>query len=201
MEEKQRHWNWAFMSFMVLMFLLLAQISGKLALILGLGIGLGFTLEKSRFCFVSAFRDPILTGMTALSQAVILLLGVSILGFAIVAGFGQGYKLNVYPLGINTIAGGLLFGIGMVLAGGCASGILMRIGEGFAMQMLAFVGVLLGVAFGGKSLSWWQGWNMEQPGIFLPAKLGWFYTLSLEMAVLLALWFVARWWQNRSGRR
>lgn len=197
MEKSQRHWNWAFMSFMVLMFLLLAQISGKLALILGLGIGLGFALEKSRFCFVSAFRDPILTGMTSLSQAVILLLGVSILGFAFVAGFGQGYTLNVYPLGINTIAGGLFFGIGMVLAGGCASGILMRIGEGFAMQMLAFVGVLIGVAFGGKSLNWWRGWSLEQPGIFLPAKLGWFFTLSLEMAVLLALWFLARWWQNR----
>ncbi len=185
------------MSVMFFFFLLLAQINWKLALNLGLGIGLGFALEKSRFCFVAAFRDPILTGMTALSQAVILLLGVSILGFALVAGSGQGYALNVYPLGANTIVGGLLFGIGMVLAGGCASGILMRIGEGFAMQMLALAGALVGVFFGERSLRWWQGWGWEQPGIFLPAKLGWLSTLSLEMAVLVALWLLARWWQNR----
>lgn len=197
MVKNQRYWNWAFMSVMFFFFLLLAQINWKLALNLGLGIGLGFALEKSRFCFVAAFRDPILTGMTALSQAVILLLGVSILGFALVAGSGQGYALNVYPLGANTIVGGLLFGIGMVLAGGCASGILMRIGEGFAMQMLALAGALVGVFFGERSLRWWQGWGWEQPGIFLPAKLGWLSTLSLEMAVLVALWLLARWWQNR----
>ncbi|MDI6878529.1 MAG: YeeE/YedE thiosulfate transporter family protein [Desulfitobacteriaceae bacterium] len=197
MVKNQRYWNWAFMSVMFFFFLLLAQINWKLALNLGLGIGLGFALEKSRFCFVAAFRDPILTGMTALSQAVILLLGVSILGFALVAGSGQGYALNVYPLGANTIVGGLLFGIGMVLAGGCASGILMRIGEGFAMQMLALAGALVGVFFGERSLRWWQGWGWEQPGIFLPAKLGWLSTLSLEMAVLVALWLLARWWENR----
>lgn len=197
MVKNQRYWNWAFMSVMFFFFLLLAQINWKLALNLGLGIGLGFALEKSRFCFVAAFRDPILTGMTALSQAVILLLGVSILGFALVAGSGQGYALNVYPLGANTIVGGLLFGIGMVLAGGCASGILMRIGEGFAMQMLALAGALVGVFFGERSLRWWQGRGWEQPGIFLPAKLGWLSTLSLEMAVLVALWLLARWWQNR----
>ncbi len=197
MVKNQRYWNWAFMSAMFFFFLLLAQINWKLALNLGLGVGLGFALEKSRFCFVAAFRDPILTGMTALSQALILLLGVSILGFALVAGSGQGYALNVYPLGANTIVGGLLFGIGMVLAGGCASGILMRIGEGFAMQMLALAGALVGVFFGERSLRWWQGWGWEQPGIFLPAKLGWLSTLSLEMAVLVVLWLLARWWQNR----
>lgn len=195
--KNYRAWNWAFMSFTVLLVLLLAQINVKLALNLGLGIGLGFALEKSRFCFVAAFRDPILTGMTALSQAVILLTGVSILGFALVAGLGQGYMLNVYPLGVNTILGGFMFGIGMVLAGGCASGILMRVGEGFAMQMLALAGVLIGVFFGGKSLRWWQGLGWEQPGIFLPDRLGWFVTLGLETAILLALWFLARRWQNR----
>lgn len=197
MKKNQRSWNLAFLSFVFLLFVLLAQMNWKLAINLGLGIGLGFALEKSRFCFVAAFRDPILTGVTALSQAAILLLGVSTLGFALVAGLGRGYVLNVFPLGLNTIAGGLLFGIGMVLAGGCASGILMRVGEGFAMQMLALAGVLVGVFFGGRSLRWWQELGWEQPGIFLPAKLGWLGTLGLEMALLGALWFLARWWQNR----
>ena len=197
MKLHQHFRNWAFISFILLLILLLGQINLKLALNFSLGIGLGFALEKSRFCFVAAFRDPLLTGVTALTQAVILLTGVSIFGFALVAGLGRGYILNVYPLGINTLVGGLLFGIGMVLAGGCASGILMRIGEGFAMQMLALAGVLVGVFFGGKSLKWWQGLGWERPGIFLPDWVGWFATLSIETVLLLALWFLARSWQKR----
>lgn len=41
---------------------------------------------------------------------------------------------------MNTVVGGIIFGIGMVIAGGCASGMLMRIGEGFEMHLITLVG-------------------------------------------------------------
>ena len=84
-----------------MLLVLLAQVSTYLALILALGISLGFVLQKSRFCLVSALRDPLLIGMTQLTRALLLLLGISILGFALIS-WGASRSnipliLNVFP--------------------------------------------------------------------------------------------------------
>jgi hypothetical protein len=197
--HSQRKLNIGFILFLTLLLALLSQISIRLTLIMALGIGLGFVLQKSRFCLVSALRDPLLLGMTQLTRAFLLLLGISILGFALVS-WGASQRniplsLNVFPLGVHTVVGGLLFGIGMVLAGGCTSGILMRIGEGFAMQWMAFFGLLVGVVLGERSVIHWRNVFGESPGIFLPDIFGWTPTLILEIIVLVALWQLAKWWQ------
>jgi len=199
--HSQRKLNIGFVIFLTLLLALLSQISIRLTLILALGISLGFVLQKSRFCLVSALRDPILIGMTQLTRAFLLLLGISILGFALVS-WGATQRniplsLNVFPLGVHTIVGGLLFGIGMVLAGGCTSGILMRIGEGFAMQWVAFLGLLVGVVLGERSVINWRNIFGESPGIFLPDIFGWVPTLILEIGILLILWQLASWWQKK----
>lgn len=195
---EQRKWNIGLMFFMIMLLILLAQVSTKLALNLALGIAIGFTLQKSRFCFVAGMRDPLLLGITSLSQALILLVALSILGYAwvIVSNPAESLFLNVYPLGIHTLLGGILFGIGMVIAGGCASGILMRMGEGFAMQTVAFIGLLAGAMLGGSSQKYWRSLWGESPGVFLPDKLGWIPALLIESAILFLLWMLARWWQN-----
>ncbi len=199
--HSQRKLNIGFVIFLTLLLALLSQISIRLTLILALGISLGFVLQKSRFCLVSALRDPILIGMTQLTRAFLLLLGISILGFALVS-WGATQRniplsLNVFPLGVHTVVGGLLFGIGMVLAGGCTSGILMRIGEGFAMQWVAFLGLLVGVVLGERSVINWRNIFGESPGIFLPDIFGWVPTLILEIGILLILWQLASWWQKK----
>ena len=199
--HSQQKWNLGFIVFLTLLLALLSQISVHLTLILVLGISLGFVLQKSRFCLVSALRDPILIGMTEMTRAFLLLLGISILGFALVSwGASQiniPLVLNVFPLGVHTVVGGLLFGIGMVLAGGCTSGILMRIGEGFVMQWVAFFGLLVGTVLGERTLTNWRNVFGELPGIFLPDVLGWVPTLILEIFALLALWQLTRWWQKK----
>lgn len=197
----QRKLNMGFTLFMVLLFILVAQLSPKLALVLGLGTALGFAMQKSRFCFAAAIRDPLLVGMTHLTQALILLIALSIAGFTLIVWVGEArgisYSLNVFPLGVHTLVGGVLFGIGMVLAGGCASGVLMRIGEGFGMQMLALGGLLIGALLGKLTVAHWRFVFGERPGIFLPDKIGWFGTLFLEFGVLFGLWMLARWWQRK----
>jgi len=199
--HSQRKWNIGFILFLTLLLALLSQISIRLTLILTLGISIGFVLQKSRFCLVSALRDPILIGMTQLTRAFLLLLGISILGFALVS-WGAVQRniplsLNVFPLGVHTIVGGLLFGIGMVLAGGCTTGILIRIGEGFAMQLVAFFGLVVGAVLGERSVINWRNAFGEWPGIFLPDIFGWVPTLILEIAILSALWQLAKWWQKK----
>ena len=199
--HSQQKWNLGFIVFLTLLLALLSQISIRLTLIMALGISLGFVLQKSRFCLVSALRDPILIGMTQLTRAFLLLLGISILGFALVS-WGASQRnvplaLNVFPMGVHTVVGGVMFGMGMVLAGGCSSGILMRIGEGFVMQWVAFFGLVVGAILGERTVTHWRNAFGEWPGIFLPDVLGWFPTLILEIFALIALWKLTRWWQKK----
>lgn len=51
------------------------------------------------------------------------------------------------PLVIErSLVGGLTFGIGMILAGGCVAGVLFRIGEGQMSSAISFLGLMAGFA-------------------------------------------------------
>ncbi len=203
LNKSQAKLGLGFAIFIFLLLLLLFQLSTQLALIFAVSLALGFTLQKSRFCFVSAFRDPLLVGTTKLTEALILLLVISIPSFALVLHlatiFNLPIKLYVTPFGIHTIIGGILFGVGMVLAGGCASGTLMRVGEGFAMQMVALWGIFIGAFLGKYSLPYWLEIFHEFPGIFLPDILGWIPAILIQLLVLFLLWQVILWWRKKQA--
>jgi len=42
--------------------------SGNLAMFWIFGLGFGFVLQKSRFCFTASFRDPWITGSTSITK-------------------------------------------------------------------------------------------------------------------------------------
>lgn len=107
------------------------------------GILFGFALQRGRFCMNSAFRDIILGQDFTLFKSVSAAILVEMIGFSIL-GFTGVVNLNPKPLmwGANII-GGLLFGFGMVLAGGCASGITYRAGEGMMGAVMAVFGFAL----------------------------------------------------------
>jgi len=100
----------------------------------------GFALQRGRFCMNSAFRDIILGRDFTLFKAVSVAILAEMIGFSILAMTGV-ITLAPKPLmwGAN-LAGGLVFGIGMVLAGGCASGITYRAGEGMMGAVFAILG-------------------------------------------------------------
>lgn len=142
------------------LFVLLAKANGKTGWIWMIGLAIGFTLQRSKFCFTASFRDPILVGSTSILKAILLSLMVMTLGFAIIqaraAGLSAGMPGEIDPVGLHTILGALLFGIGMVVAGGCASGTLMRIGEGFQLQLVVLIGFLIGTVGAAKSFPVWD---------------------------------------------
>lgn len=201
MVKSQGKLNLAFSIFMFMLFVTLWQFDFNIALIFALATGLGYTLQKSRFCFTAGLRDPMITGITELTRSIILLIGMSVIGFAAVYQISQktNHLIDLYilPFGLSTIVGGILFGIGMVIAGGCISGILMRIGEGFVMQMVAFIGVLIGALAGKNSQPFWRKTFGEWPGIFIPDFLGWTPTLIIELLILVGLWKLAKLWEDR----
>ena len=102
------------------------------ALIVLAGFALGFIMHRSRLCFARAFREPFVTGEGEMTKAVILALAI---GLPLAAMLFQKKIIDPYvaipaTFWIGSLLGGLIFGIGMVFAGGCASGSLWRMGEG-----------------------------------------------------------------------
>lgn len=114
----------------------------------GLGVFLGFVLQRGRFCLNTAFRDILYIKDFTVFRAYVLALVVTMLGANILE------QLNVLRLDqarqefawVANIVGGYLFGVGMVLAGGCASGTWYRVGEGLVGSWMAALGFMLGSA-------------------------------------------------------
>jgi uncharacterized membrane protein YedE/YeeE len=120
----------------------------------GLTIGLmfGFVMQRGRVCFNSGFRDILLFGDRTIAKAIWIAIAVEMTGFAALTDAGL---LTPYPRGLYWAAnpiGGFIFGLGMVLAGGCVSGSTYRAGEGLVGSMLALVGIGLGATV---TLSFW----------------------------------------------
>ena len=126
------------------------------------GITFGVIIQRSRFCFTAAFRDLFLLGQTRMIKGVLIGLAVCTVGFAMVMsnvypnpGFGSPpADANVLPVGLSTLVAGTLFGIGMVLAGGCVSGSLSRMGEGYLASWVAIGGVMVGLFFLNREISY-----------------------------------------------
>lgn len=164
----------------------------------------GFILQKSRFCFTAAMRDPVLTGTTSLSKAVLIACAIATIGFAAIkyGAFANGQPIPgqgfVQPISLNTALGGILFGIGMVIAGGCASGTLMRVGEGFGMNMLALVFFIVGSLWGAHDMGFWTlNFAAGAPRVFLPDVFGWFGAVVIQLLLIFALYVLADLWERK----
>lgn len=92
------------------------------------GVGFGVLIERAQICFTSAFRDMWLTGRTHMAKAIIFGMAASAIG--IFSYVQLGVEPKIMWAGPNAVLGGLLFGFGIVLAGGCETGWMYRAVEG-----------------------------------------------------------------------
>ena len=176
-----------------------------------IGILLGLALQRARICFTAAMRDPLLTGGTSITKALVVGLAVGTAGFAAIhlGGYfkaehmADALKLtSIDPVGLHTVVGGILFGIGAVISGGCASGTLMRMGEGFAQQWIVLPFFIAGSALGAAS---WPVWKVVlladmKNTVYLPDALGGFVpALVVQFGGLFAMWLLADWWGKRKS--
>ncbi|MBU0653680.1 MAG: YeeE/YedE family protein [Gammaproteobacteria bacterium] len=187
--------------------------TGEISAIIGLGVGLAFGIfaQQSRFCLRAACVE-FWRGQTGKKFAIWLLaFGAALIGtqYFIEMGAidtGQIRQLNNVGSMSGAIIGGLLFGVGMVLAGGCASRLLVLSATGNMRTMVAGLVVTIVAQAslrGGLSplreeiSSWWLvDANSRSFASWLPPYGG----LLLGVAfMLLALWFakrheVSKWW-------
>lgn len=108
--------------------LLTAMNQPKLGLAMLFGVGFGLLIERAQICFTSAFRDMWITGRTHMAKAIVLGMAVSAIG--IFSYVQLGAEPKIMWAGPNAVLGGLLFGFGIVLAGGCETGWMYRAVEG-----------------------------------------------------------------------
>lgn len=184
----------------------LSTISAKLSLFWLTGICFGFILQKSRFCFTASMRDPYLTGGTSLTRAVLIAFAITTIGFtaikygAVSNGLpipGQSY---VVPISLATAFGAFIFGIGMVISGGCASGTLMRVGEGFTMQILSLFFFVIGSLWGAHDFGWWKlNFMVKGKSVFLPDVFGWFWAVVIQLLIIACLYMAAVTWEEKKS--
>ncbi|UCE77694.1 MAG: YeeE/YedE family protein [Gammaproteobacteria bacterium] len=178
------------------------RLAGR-GIIIVSGFALGFILHRSRFCFSRVFREPFMTGDGTMTKAMILALA---LGIPVTSLLLQNQAVDPYlaipaTFWLGSLLGGVIFGVGMVLAGGCASGSLWRMGEGHLKLWVAvFFFAWTGSVFSAIAKRWdlltremsLDLVEVTKVGkqVFLPELLqgwGWVYLLSFA---LLAVWYL-----------
>ena len=111
-----------------------------------LGLGIGFVLQRGRFCMNTAFRDTIFIQDFTLFRGYIIALAVMLVGVNLLGEFNLIRFLPIQPYyPVANIVGGYVFGLGIVLVGGCGSGVWYKIGEGQFNSLLAVLGFFLGI--------------------------------------------------------
>ena len=194
----------ALVAVVVLIGIALGMKNPTLALFWTTGICFGAILQKGRFCFTASMRDPYLTGGTSITRAVLIAFAITTLGFAAIKyGYaaqglsvpGMGY---VVPISFATLIGAFIFGVGMVIAGGCASGTLMRVGEGFHMQLISLIFFVIGSLWGAHDFGWWK-YNVISKGkaIFLPDVFGWAGAIIVQLAIIGLLYVAAEKYEEK----
>lgn len=157
-----------------------------------IGIAIGFTFYRSGLCFASACSDIVFFRDFRMFRAALTLLLISFVGFYFVQLQAHlhdkpipGY---IFPVGMHTAVGGLLFGVGMILAGGCVCGTLQRLGEGFLLFWLVLFSIIGGSILGAYHFSWWRNHFISLKPVFLPDIFGWFLGGAIGLAVLLTVY-------------
>lgn len=137
--------NWLLIiSTLLILFLFVVEYNKQslFPLVLVFGLAFGFLLEKGQVCFTSAFRDLWTAGRSNMTVAIILGMIISTIGtFAFIQ---NGTPAVIHWAGWNTVIGGFIFGVGIVIAGGCETGWMYRAVEGQVHYMLVGVGNILG---------------------------------------------------------
>ncbi|MFW6229811.1 MAG: YeeE/YedE family protein [Halanaerobium sp.] len=189
----------------------LAVIDQGLTLSLITGLFFGYILTRGRFGFAGGVKKIYITGEGSLTKALLVMFGVTIIAMAglhwgaaadgaVVSYLAEGDLMqipgsaSVKVLNLATLIGGFTFGMGMMLAGGCASGTLTDLGEGAfrsAIALLFFAigsvpGVSLRYAFDQSNLA-----NFSTK-MYLPHHFGYVGATVISLVLLLGMYMMTR---------
>jgi hypothetical protein len=171
--------------------LALAQaISPRQAALYVVGTLMGLVLYHAAFGFTSAWRVFIADRRGEGLRAQMVMLAIaSALFFPVLASgslFGQPVAGLVWPAGISVVFGAFIFGIGMQLGGGCASGTLYTVGGGSTRMLITLAAFIAGSTVGAAHLHWWTALP-SLPKVSLVELWGPWTALVVQLAVFAAI--------------
>jgi len=155
------------------------------------GVGLGFVLFQSTFGFAGSFRAVLERGDASGFRAQAVALAVASVLFFPLLGMGPMFGLHLggfnAAIGVTFLIGAVMFGLGMQIGGGCASGTLFALGGGNLRLMMTLLFFIVGSAVGAASLQWW--WGLPRlPAWTSQGLLGWPFALAVHLAIFAAVW-------------
>ncbi len=182
MSLEKRNTIWAFILTGALILISLAYYNANpyymyLVVYIWFGAAYGMMLQYGRFCFASASRDLFAAGVPRMAVGIL----IALVFFSLIQATLKSTNMSTFhaaPFGIHMLISGTIFGMGMVLAGGCASGSLYKVGEGNGTSLVAVIfGLCLGQAIfvdvplkGLVPQSWVDGANATKAAV--AARMG-----------------------------
>ncbi len=184
----------------------IASLSG----IIMIAAALGYAMQRGRWCMVQGFREPHMTGDCTLAKSValsilLLAIGGAVLKYSVPQAHGGEPVLATInyvrgTFGWGSVVGGFIFGLGAMLAGGCGSGTLWRVGEG--QVKLIMVVPFFGIANSLMS-TWFKNFgpdeiNLEKSGglgsyVYLPDVMGYGGSLAMIAGIMMVWYLVVTW--------
>jgi uncharacterized membrane protein YedE/YeeE len=179
--------------------------------ILLIAVALGYTMQRGRWCMVQGFREPHMTGNATMAKSValsicIVAIGATVLKYAVpMRAEGEAVLATMNyvrgTFGWGGVFGGFMFGLGAMLAGGCGTGTLWRVGEG--QIKLWLVMIVFGLSVSLCSL-WvktneWESDEVLGSYVYMPDAIGYGPALALVLFAMAA-WYVVVTWNEDSNK-
>jgi uncharacterized membrane protein YedE/YeeE len=163
----------------------------RLGVLVVIGGFLGVALYHGAFGFTSAYRRALVARDMGAVRAQIVMVATAMVLFAPLLAegrvLGSGIVGALAPTDGRVVVGAFLFGLGMQIAGGCASGTLFTLGGGSLRMALTLAAFCRGGFWATFHLGFWN--TLPSAGkVAFHAELGWGGALALSLAVLAGLW-------------
>lgn len=176
--RKNLVWAYVIMGFLTLLTMVTYAMNEYyiyVAAYLWFGFVYGMCLQYGRFCFSSAFRDLFAVGVPRMAVGIMIAMALFGAVSAVVTVTGNS-TFHPAPYGIHSVIAGFIFGVGMVLTGGCASGSLYKAGEGNATALVVILSISVSQAIFATVGGWTNSlvpysWHLSAVGKGLPASI------------------------------
>ena len=183
----------------------------SLPAIVAIAAALGYAMQRGRWCMIQGFREPHMTGDCKMAKSValsilIVAIGAMVLKYSVPVRFDGDPVLDPMnyvrgTFGWGGVVGGFIFGLGAMLAGGCGSGTLWRVGEG---QIKLWLVVPFFALSNSLMTTWFKAFSFEEKGylgsyVYIPDVMGYGWTLAL-IAGFVTLWYLVVTWNEDTNR-
>ncbi|WP_018133151.1 selenium metabolism membrane protein YedE/FdhT [Effusibacillus pohliae] len=155
----------------------------------------GLAIDRGQICFTSAFRDLWVSGRSVMARA--LAVGILVATLATAVFHFTGLKPISWWASPGALVGGLLFGVGIVIAGGCETGWMYRVVGGQVQFLVVGIGNIVGaslLAWGWDHLNLYNTFQNGWPKINLLQQWGWAGAIGGTVLLLVAWYLFSLLW-------